>query len=420
MPTSYAYVPLFADSFDGYATAHLPLHYRQVFGAPTIETGTGARNGNYLRCHGGGEGVEAPTDFVGSNYPGESARSDNDHITKPAAGFALRIPTFTSVDHLVIAEYWHVPGASGIGAEERVNRLWLYQDGSLAVCLGTTAVLTTAPGVFNFGQWCQVGYLASLTYDFATWGAVQVATDGVIRSTVASVNVAETFPTYSRPTTNLFRVGNLVADNSVVVDVDDVHVGGSVGSTGTHDTVMVPYLGNVTVTWHPTTGPGDFTQLTVTGAATNWQAVRDLAGPDGDTSYVRLAFNQHGSDTYALGPYVGPPVILDHVMSVITTREVTPGINGFFVVVSSGGSLGVQLGVSNFTLHGGGPGTPAIGYRSLVIGSNRSMLGFPTNPFGVGRPTLNGGEYLITQFGLEVVGILAPPVAGRARQWSLE
>lgn len=163
--------------------------------------------------------------------------------------------------------------------------LYANADGSLSLYRGTSAgtlLGTSATGLVSVGVWyyCE---LYSVIDD--TTGAYEVRIDGV---NVLSGSGVDTRNGGTNPEITVFGLGRQSSDRTFYDDIYFI-TGDGVGVSG--------FQGEITIEGIRPNGAGNYTQLTPTGSATNWQNVDDI--PFSTTDYNSSATTGQ-KDTYAM------------------------------------------------------------------------------------------------------------------------
>lgn len=112
-----------------------------------------------------------------------------------------------------------------------------------------------------------------------TGGSVVARLNGASTSTHSSLNTSATGNAYA----GSVRIGSVASgDSNASMRFDDVYIADTTGSYNND------FIGDVRIYAVFADGAGDSTQLALTGAATNWQAISENP-PNSDTSYVASA-----------------------------------------------------------------------------------------------------------------------------------
>lgn len=381
-----AYAAFQSESGDALSVATLGYKWTEVQGSISLVAG---RTNNAIRFSGGGS-------YLGGPQPSAATEADR-YLTSRA----IRVSTFASGS--VVLQRWYESN----GALTRIQELRLEADGTLGFYKGATLIAETAAGVFPFDSWVWLDDRFTL---YNSGGASPDAVQGI---RVGGVEVLSYFSTGTDNRENVVawahyvQWGNVEADgNTVTVDVDDCswQVAGN-AFTSTPPVYPANWLRIVVLV---PSGAGNSTQLAVTGAATNWQAVADIP-PDGDTSYVSTA-TVGQKDLYALSPTI-PGTIEEVIFNNAHRWESAPGaprfigrvryINDASTVIERDSSASIG---TNTTYHIGGEGfshTPAAvaGVSSEVWNNTR----LARLQLGVTKAQIGGTTVRFTAAFLEVL-----------------
>jgi hypothetical protein len=380
------YAAFQSESGDALSLATLGYKWSEVQGSISLVDG---RTNSAIRFSGGGS-------YLGGPQP--SAATEADRYTTSRA---IRVSTFASGS--VVLQRWY----ENNGSLTRIQELRLEADGTLGFYKGAILIAETAAGVFPFDSWVWLDDRFTL-YD--SGGASPDAVQGI---RVGGVDVLNYFSTGTDNRENVVgwahyvQWGNVEADgNTVTVDVDDCtwQVAGN-AFTSTPPVYPSNWL---RIGMLSPSGAGFSTQLAVTGAPANWQAVDDIP-PDGDTSYVSTA-TVGDRDFYTLSPAF-PGTIEEVLFNAAHRWESAPGapreitrvryVNDASAVInrSSGASAGLN---TTYEIAGEGfPFTPAavVGY-SLEPWTNTRLARLQ---LGVTKGQIGGTTVRFTSVFLEVL-----------------
>lgn len=202
-------------------------------------------------------------------------------------------------------------------------------DGSLTVYrndgASNTSLGTTAPDVIRVSD---AYYVEMKTTIHNSTGTVDVWVNGV---NVLSLTGQDTQNGSSSSVRTLW-MGNEAGNGNTEWDIDDLYTFDSVA--GEVDDV----LGPVRVEWLKADGigthTGDFTNV---GGASEWQSVRDVSGPDDDTTYITSATVGH-QHTSTMGNTSLPAGTIYGVQALIHARVTDAGFRGIKPLFVQGGS----------------------------------------------------------------------------------
>jgi hypothetical protein len=177
----------------------------------------------------------------------------------------------------------------------------------------STTFLTSAGGTIWPGVWTHLCFKVELS---ATAGQVIILVDG------AETHSAQ-WVTQNGATTTSTAVALLGAGST---EYDDFYTGGS------DTTTAGDMLGDKRVATIVPGGPGDQTDLSATGAATNWEAA---STDDGDSSFV-WSRTPGDYDLYTLQPLDNPVLSVDAVIPFAVARKDDAGSRVLRMVTKSG------------------------------------------------------------------------------------
>jgi len=143
--------------------------------------------------------------------------------------------------------------------------------GSIQLYRGDVTTLLTAsnPGVLQAGRW---SYIECKYFVNDTTGGYEIRVDGTLILTGSSID------TRNAGNPNIGRI-QWGGTNAVEYGIDDIYV------VNTSSSFNNDFLGDVTVVPLPIAETGSINQF-VSNTGTNYTAVRDLSGEDGDTTFV--------------------------------------------------------------------------------------------------------------------------------------
>lgn len=287
----------FIDGFDLYATADLPRRYN-YYGGFLISPAAGRF----------GSGAISHEDSLGQRFFGKFFNSQPTWII----GFSVK---FTAIDGKVNICVLQDSGNAQVELGIDVNsHLAVYRNGTLLA----TGASTIFSGVFYYIEW-KVTIATSIAAN-----SCKVRLGGVDEIII---------PASSNTDANASGVANRVLFGGAVYP--GYHVFGDLVIMDGTGTVNNDFLGDQRVESLRPTGAGSHTDMALTGAATNWQAVSE-AVEDGDTSYVSTGtLNQ--IDTYAIADLSNTPLSVAGVQITILNRKDDAGSRGAAVVLRSGG-----------------------------------------------------------------------------------
>ena len=232
-------------------------------------------------------------------------------------------------------------GVCGIGYNDgRHISLWRAYDGSLLVYNGTLGSYlgATPPDGIRVGD---VYYVEVKATVHATLGEVWVNINGVEVLHLTGVNTYNASAPSTTPTS--IWLGYELGNGNSIFYVDDLYVFDSAAGA------ITDFTGPVRVEALFTDAAGTYnTDFSLVGAGSQHQAVRDLAGPDNDTSYIQSATVGH--------QYAGnlqntslPAGTIYGVQACITARLTDAGFRGIKPLMVIGGSnyLGTEQNPGN-------------------------------------------------------------------------
>lgn len=208
-------------------------------------------------------------------------------------------------------------------------------SGSSTVALGASPPDVVRQGVPNFIE---------MKATIANVGSVVVRVNGVTVLTLAGVDTMNA----ASSTISSVWMGDEAGNGNSVFYIDDFYTFDDVAG------VVTDLLGPVRVEWLKPEAPGThIADFSTVGAASQWQAVRDLTGPDGDTSYVQSQTPGHKHSSHFTG--TGLPAGNIYGAQVLVSARITDaGYRGIRPLIVQGGAD--HLGVEQY---------PATGYRYL-------------------------------------------------------
>ena len=225
----------------------------------------------------------------------------------------------------------------------------------------TNTRLTTK--VWHFFE-CKVNF-------HATTGSVAIRIDEEQVLALTNVNTVGS-TTDNRP--SMLRVAS--SGNGLQTRVDDFYILDDQGSQHNN------FLGDLAVTRLNPTGAGNSTQFSVTGVASNWDAVNE-DGPDGDTTYVQS--NTSGQkDTYTFSDISGTPAAIEAVAVKSYCKKTDGGSRTFVHVARSSGVEGESAtiypsAISYRRLQSVFPQDPNTSAAWAAAGVNAAEFGFRIN-----------------------------------------
>jgi hypothetical protein len=176
-------------------------------------------------------------------------------------------------------------------------------------------IATTLANMFNFGFW---NYLEVRVTISGTVGVVQLRLNGATYLDVGALNTKNTGNNY----VNMLRLQPFANSGSYQLKFDDLYLCNDVGS------VRNGFLGECRVQTQYPSANGAVNDFTATGAANNWQAVRETIMDD-DATYVSSGVVGN-TDLYAMGSVsftgtvFGVQVNVTHRKDDVGTRTITP------------------------------------------------------------------------------------------------
>lgn len=290
---------LFMDSFDHYASGDVLQKWTSQSAASgqAIGSGAGRRGTNSWR-------------FTASTRTGKAVPSTAGPYI---IGFALKQDTLPPTEAFMCQFL-----ESGAGHV----RLYVLNDGSIAVKRLTTTLGTSATGVVSGGATNYIEFKASI-HD--STGAYEVRVNG---ASVLSGSGADTRNGGTGVVTSIEICGATSVDS----DFDDVYICDTTGA------VNNDFLGDVRCDAYFPSGNGNSSDLVGSDANSvdNYLLV-DEASTDGDTSYVESS-TAGDHDTYAFGNMAHTPLTIHGVQIVASAKKDDAGARSIATVTRSGGA----------------------------------------------------------------------------------
>jgi len=337
----------FVDGFDHYVTADLEKKYTTVNFSPEVVAGVGS-------C-----GTQ------GCRFTAFSQLVKGLAFTTTTVGFGhLLTINFADVGVQVLL------GAIGHATGRHVLMYRNY-DGSISVYrndassgLTTTLLGSTAADVVRVGDTYYLEFKVKI--DNAV-GTVDLRINGV---SVLSLTGLDTQGSSAAVTS--FWMGSESGNGNQEFDIDDLYVFDSAAGD------VTTFIGPVRVEWLKPDDVGSYiTDFSLVGAATQWQAVRDAAGPDGDTSYVQSATVNHKHSSNFEGTGLPSGSIFGVQVNLIA-RVTDAGVRGIKPLIVQGADfLGTEQfpGVSYRDLHEVFEHDPATGVAWIISGVASAEFG---------------------------------------------
>jgi hypothetical protein len=249
---------LFVDSFDHYQIADLPAKWTTVPGSGLSLPAASGRCGTAALKHAGNSNVVKGLTFA---------------TLTGTIGVACNIP----------AGY----GGSGavnllaVGTATTVIHLLLYRqnDGSLAVQRNDPSAVVlgvTAPDVMRTGEWYFIEW--QMKIDNGTAGFVTVRVDNTVVLNVTGIKTQSSSTGTALELRTALLMGTL---SNVTHYYDDLYILDSAGAAPWNT-----FLGDVRIEYLQPNAPGLNQAWSLVGSPSHWQAVNDIATPDGDTTHV--------------------------------------------------------------------------------------------------------------------------------------
>lgn len=297
----------FVDSFDHYQTGSLVQKQTTIVFGPTVVAGVGSCGTQGLRF----------ADFT------QMVKGIAFSTTTVGYGHRLTINLVATGAQVALGGVGHA------GARHLI--MFRNQDGSLSVYrndassgLSTTLLGTTAPDVIRVGDTYFVEMKATI---HNSTGTVDVDVNG---ANVLALTNQDTLGASAAVTS--FWMGNENGNGGCQYDIDDLYCFDS--AAGEVDDLVGPVRIEALFADAAGTYTSDFSLV---GAASAHQAVRDLTGNDGDTSYIQSATVGHQATSNLQGTGL-PSGTIYGVQAVINARITDAGFRGIKPLLRSGGA----------------------------------------------------------------------------------
>lgn len=296
----------YIDSCDHYQSASVPQKWTNNIFGPSVAAGIGSCGSQGLQF-----GVFA-----------ELIKGISFGSTTVGVGHLLRVTLAGANVQIGIVAIGH--------ATARHLVVYRNVDGSLAVyrndaSSGFSTVLlgSTPPDTIRLNETYYLEMKATIA-DAA--GAVDLAVNG---ANVLSLSGIDTKGSSSAVSSIWF--GNQAGNGNSVFVIDDIYAFDDVAGEVTN------LLGPVRVEFLATDAPGNYSaNFTLVGASTQHDAVRDLTGPDGDTSYIQSATvgHKYSGNLQGTGVSVGS---IYGVQTLLNARVTDAGFRGIKPLLRQGG-----------------------------------------------------------------------------------
>lgn len=299
---------LFADSHDHYQTASIGQKYTTVPFAPAVTAAAGSCSSQGLRFTAFSEIVKGlPFATLTGGY-GHWLR-----INLAAVGVQIGLGALGHAGARHLMMYRNYDGSLSVYRNDAVS-------GLSTVLLGTTAA-----DVIRVSDAYYVEMKSAL---HNTLGTVTVKVNGV---SVLALTNQDTLGAGSTALTSWW-MGNESGNGNCEFDIDDTYVFDS--AAGEVDDLIGP----IRVEFLAPDAAGTYTSdFSLVGAATQHQAVRDLTGNDGDTSYIQSQTIGHQNSNNLQGTGL-PAGTIYGVQAVINARVTDAGFRGIKPLLRSGGA----------------------------------------------------------------------------------
>lgn len=303
----------FKDSFDGYQTAHIEQRYTTVLFGPTIAAASGSCGSQAMQF---GVFAQVTKGIAFGSLTGGFGHRLN--ITLQGAG-----------TQLILGGLGHANGRHVYYARNYDGSLSVYRNDA-ASGFSSTLLGSTAADVIRVNDVYYVEFKSAI-HD--TTGTVHMHVNGV---EVLALTNQDTKGASTALTS--WWMGNENGNGSCSFMIDDLMIWDSVAGEVDDfpgpvrvEALFVDAAGNYV---------GDFTTV---GAASEHQAVRDVSGPDGDTSYIQSATVGHQNSNNLQGTGL-PAGTIKSVQVNLNARVTDAGFRGIKPLLRSGGNdyLGTQ------------------------------------------------------------------------------
>lgn len=331
---------IFSDSFDHYTVLSIaaPNKWTSVAGTPTI--GANGRNGS--------KGVVLDASDVIKKTIGVNTN-------KIFVGFALKVTTVYNAELPLLT--FRRANADQCTITLGPNLLLQARTGS---SVGTLIATATRALPFNAYRYVEVG----ITVGDAT-GTIEVRIDGV--AVINEVNV----DTKGTAVADLDEIWIGAGGGTPAIAVDDVYI---LDNT-TVD--LNTYLGDVYMQLLLSDGAGSQTDFTLVGAATNWEAVKEIP-PDDDTSYVGSTVVGN-EDLYTFGALGLAVATIKACVVNIRARKTDAGVRTIRAEarqnVTTGESADISVGDDYEFFQSAFPNNPDTGVAWTIAGVDSAEFG---------------------------------------------
>lgn len=338
----------FIDSFDHYTSSSITEKYTTVNFSPEVTAGAGVCGTNSLQFNAFDQlvkGIAFGTTTVGF-------------------GHWLRINESDTGVLIALGGIGHALGRHLIMYRAYDGSLLIYRNDAPSG-LSTTFLGSTPPDVIRDGDEYYVEMKAKI-HD--STGTVDVRVNGV---NVLALTGLDTLGSSSAVTS--FWFGNENGNGSSNFDIDNLYIFDT--SAGN----VTDFIGPVHVEFLHADGAGaHISDFSLVGAATQWEAVEDLTGPDGDTSYVQSSTVNH-LHTSTFSNTALPSGTIYGVQVNIAAKVTDAGFRGVKPVIRQGGTdyLGTEQapGTSYRYLHQAFEEDPSTASAWNIAGVNAAEFG---------------------------------------------
>lgn len=282
---------------DRYASGDISLYFTVSGSVAVSTTSPRLSGGSFLRISGSGSSIQRA-------LPGGAAAT-------VIWGAAIRFSAAPgTADQMV-----QIMDASTVQMALRINT-----DLTISIQRGTVTLATTATALTT-NTWHFLEFSSTINDTTGTYALRLNGTDIITAGTGQDTKV----------TSNASATAVRIIDNGFGnLDIDDFYTIDPASGAYT------AFLGDCTVEYIYPGGAGNSTQLSVVGAAANYQAVDELA-EDGDTSFVSTS-TPGQKDTYALTNLSVTPASVIAVKPILVARKDDAGSSNVCTVIRSGGT----------------------------------------------------------------------------------